>query len=226
MNYLPRSTLGRSSCCLFPLDQCESPILIIRFDSISAMRCRPLPAQRPPSPSPAQQGSAGASAVHAVQSQTAHQQHQPQKSSKKIMPPQRTTKTAQKLVIFPSSGQPASQSDPDHSSILMSPVMWTPGDATTTMLSQGVTQLTAKAAQLPIEDRARTEAERTPKDRRFGLPRVTCFCAAQAYDLKAITRYLVDRHRVQPELYDECLYVSYEHGGIRRGRQGSLKISR
>lgn len=145
------------------------------------------------------------------------------------MPPQRTSKTNQKLVIFPTSSpslESALDSADSDVQIIPSPVMLVSIPQPTSASDKTTAPLvpTAKAAHLPIEDRARTEAERTPKDRRFGIPRVTCFCAAQSYDLKAIKRYLVERHRVQPLLYDECMYVVYEHGGnrsITRERQGS-----
>ncbi|KAJ3326904.1 hypothetical protein HDU76_012533 [Blyttiomyces sp. JEL0837] len=61
-------------------------------------------------------------------------------------------------------------------------------------------------------------------DHRVDIPRVTCYCAADSYDLKTVMVYLKEKHRVRPQLYDECLYISYEHGrrnnnsgGVGRG---------
>ncbi|KAJ1557068.1 hypothetical protein HK405_000933, partial [Cladochytrium tenue] len=57
----------------------------------------------------------------------------------------------------------------------------------------------------------RTAAERLAKEDRRHLARVTCYCAADAYDLPAASLYLSDRHAVRPVPYDECLYVAYQH---------------
>ena len=58
--------------------------------------------------------------------------------------------------------------------------------------------------------KGKSYAERLPKARRAEkLARVTAYCTAQAYKLKATAAFLKDRHMARTKLYDDCLYVVY-----------------
>ncbi|KAJ3199910.1 hypothetical protein HDU82_009325, partial [Entophlyctis luteolus] len=57
----------------------------------------------------------------------------------------------------------------------------------------------------------RTEAEAMPKEFRAQLPRVTCYCAADGYDLSRTASFLRAKHGVVGRRIDECLYISYAH---------------
>ena len=53
-------------------------------------------------------------------------------------------------------------------------------------------------------------AERLPKARRAEkVARVTAYCTAQAYKLKATATFVKDKHGAKTKLYDDCLYTAY-----------------
>lgn len=63
-------------------------------------------------------------------------------------------------------------------------------------------------------------AERLPKSRRAEkLSRVTAYCTADAYRLKATSKFLREKHSARTKLYDECLYCAY-HLPIMPGTNG------
>jgi uncharacterized Rmd1/YagE family protein len=58
--------------------------------------------------------------------------------------------------------------------------------------------------------KGKSYAERLPKARRAEkLARVTAYCTAQAYKLKATAAFLKDQHGARTKLYDDCLYIVY-----------------
>ena len=58
--------------------------------------------------------------------------------------------------------------------------------------------------------RGKSYAERLPKSRRAEkLPRVTAYCTALSYRLKATAAFLRTQHGARTKLYDDCLYVVY-----------------
>ena len=58
--------------------------------------------------------------------------------------------------------------------------------------------------------RGKTYAERLPKARRAEkLARVTAYCTAQSYRLKATATFLRDQLGARTKLYDDCLYVVF-----------------
>ncbi|KAI4139246.1 MAG: hypothetical protein LQ340_008015, partial [Diploschistes diacapsis] len=58
--------------------------------------------------------------------------------------------------------------------------------------------------------RGKSYAERLPKSRRAEkLPRVTAYCTAQSYKLKATAAFLKDHHGARTKLYDDCLYAVF-----------------
>lgn len=58
--------------------------------------------------------------------------------------------------------------------------------------------------------KGKSYAESLPKSRRAEkLARVTAYCTAQAYKLKATASFLKDHHGARTKLYDDCLYTVY-----------------
>lgn len=58
--------------------------------------------------------------------------------------------------------------------------------------------------------KGKSYAESLPKSRRAEkLARVTAYCTAQAYKLKATAGFLKDHHGARTKLYDDCLYTVY-----------------
>ena len=54
-------------------------------------------------------------------------------------------------------------------------------------------------------------AERLPKARRADkLPRVTAYCMAQSFKLRATADFIRDQHGAKTKLYDDCLYCVYQ----------------
>lgn len=57
----------------------------------------------------------------------------------------------------------------------------------------------------------RSYAERLPKARRANkLARVTAYCMAQSFKLRATADFIRDQHGVKTKLYDDCLYCVYQ----------------
>ena len=74
-------------------------------------------------------------------------------------------------------------------------------------------------------------AERLPKSRRTEkVARVTAYCTAQAYKLRATAQFLKTKHQTRTKLYDDCLYTVYHLpllqgvGGLRVRSGLSLKV--
>ncbi|KAF2139953.1 uncharacterized protein K452DRAFT_231538 [Aplosporella prunicola CBS 121167] len=58
--------------------------------------------------------------------------------------------------------------------------------------------------------REKSYAERLPKARRTEkLARVTAYCTAQSYKMRATTAFVKDQHGARTKLYDDCLYTVY-----------------
>jgi uncharacterized Rmd1/YagE family protein len=68
--------------------------------------------------------------------------------------------------------------------------------------------------------RGKSYAERLPKERRkHKLSRVTAYCTAQGYKLKATAAFVRERHGAKTKLYDDCLYTVY-HLPLLPGTEG------
>ena len=68
--------------------------------------------------------------------------------------------------------------------------------------------------------KGKSYAERLPKARRAEkLARVTAYCTASAYKLKATAAFLKDKHHAKTKLYDDCLYTVY-HLPLLPGSEG------
>ncbi|KAJ3033888.1 hypothetical protein HK097_004698 [Rhizophlyctis rosea] len=118
--------------------------------------------------------------------------------------PTRTTKTTQKLVLFP-----------EEKDGLRPPIYQAPTEVT----GEGVPWYAGyNEVVVPdvIPDAARTNAERTSKDRRLVIPRVTSYCIAEGYKIKDVLKHLELQHGIMPKLYDECLYAYYNPADMAR----------
>jgi uncharacterized Rmd1/YagE family protein len=66
----------------------------------------------------------------------------------------------------------------------------------------------------------KSEAERLPKSQRAEkLARVTAYCTASAFKLKATAEFLKTQHTARTKMYDDCLYVVY-HLPLLGGNDG------
>ncbi|KAK9767632.1 sporulation protein rmd1 [Basidiobolus ranarum] len=111
-------------------------------------------------------------------------------SRSKAKQPNRTTKTSQKLAIFPEEEQEAEL---------------LPGD-----LTEG-DEVYNQIAQIP-SGTARFEAEQLSKLRRKQLPRVSAHCTATSYRMDSLMKYLQtcrNNHYTAPKRFDEVLYTPF-----------------
>jgi uncharacterized Rmd1/YagE family protein len=68
--------------------------------------------------------------------------------------------------------------------------------------------------------RGKSYAERLPKvERAQQLARVTAYCTAQNYKMKATATFVRDMHSARTKLYDDCLYTVY-HLPLLPGNEG------
>lgn len=110
--------------------------------------------------------------------------------------PARTTKVSEKLVLLPETSEEAAdieeKADFDDDN-----------DAEPIKDDEEVLRKTGGR-------KGKSYAERLPKARRAEkLARVTAYCTAQAYKLKATAVFLKDQHGARTKLYDDCLYIVY-----------------
>ncbi|CAG8492998.1 24652_t:CDS:10, partial [Gigaspora margarita] len=116
-------------------------------------------------------------------------QTEPQVGRVKSKQPNRTTKTSQKLKLFPED-----QVTP--------PAV----DETNEGRYNQINQLTQRSA--------RREAERLSKQERLKLPRVTAYCTAASYRLDDLMKYLQNRkirNSATPKRLDECIYTPFSY---------------
>jgi uncharacterized Rmd1/YagE family protein len=104
---------------------------------------------------------------------------------------QRTTKTNQKLVLFPEGDLAKEDED----------------------LRMSADHL-AYAADVFVPENLpegkMTAAERLNKDQRFDVPRVSSYCIAESFMLESIAKFVREKHSVTSKTFDECLYIFYE----------------
>ena len=120
--------------------------------------------------------------------------------------PARTTKVSEKLVLLPETSEKEAdieeKADFDEDN-----------DAKPTRDDEEILRKTGGR-------KGKSYAERLPKARRTEkLARVTAYCTAQAYKLKATASFLKDQHGARTKLYDDCLYIVY-HLPLLRGMKG------
>ncbi|KAJ3267485.1 hypothetical protein HK104_005833 [Borealophlyctis nickersoniae] len=123
--------------------------------------------------------------------------NRPGASSQRMRPnaPQRTTKTTQKLVLFPEESQGVYLSGVEDGGQQQPQPWYAPYNEV--------------VVPHVVPDAARTEAERMSKEQRTMLPRVTSYSMAEGYKINDITKYIERQHGVSTKVYDECLYAFY-----------------
>ncbi|KAI9848262.1 MAG: hypothetical protein M1837_000526 [Sclerophora amabilis] len=109
--------------------------------------------------------------------------------------PSRTTKLSEKLVLLPETLEEA----PDE-------------DAADFEVDNDAAPIRDDEEELRTPKRlaGKSYAERLPKARRAEkLARVTAYCTAQTYKMKATAAFVKTKHGARTKLYDDCLYTVY-----------------
>lgn len=120
--------------------------------------------------------------------------------------PARSTKVSEKLVLLPETA-------PDESEIEEKADYDEDNDAMPTKDDEEQLRTSSRR-------KGKSYAERLPKARRAEkLARVTAYCTASAYKLKAIAAFLKNKHHAKTKLYDDCLYIVY-HLPLLPGSEG------
>jgi uncharacterized Rmd1/YagE family protein len=103
---------------------------------------------------------------------------------------QRTSKTVQKLVVLPSEPQ-------------TKPLLPAPDEEDDDDLLGYETDAGVRVRAHKSEGERMTKAQRE----RHGYKRLTAYCVAEEFKMKALTGFLKREHNVAPRVYDEALYV-------------------
>lgn len=117
--------------------------------------------------------------------------------------PSRTTKISEKLVLLPetSDKDDAEEEDGNHR-----PLAGRLADDDNTPLKDEELDVLRKRGGI----RGKSYAERLSKlQRTEKVSRVTAYCTAQAFKVKATAEFLRKKHEAKTKLYDDCLYVIY-----------------
>ncbi|KAF3764540.1 hypothetical protein M406DRAFT_43739 [Cryphonectria parasitica EP155] len=149
-------------------------------------------------------------------------------TSRRVVPqnlPQRTTKVSEKLVLIPDAPDDDDDVEED------------------TALLEGEDERARRRAMEQEEDRplrdveldvlkkrggirGKSYAERLPKRQRAEkVSRLTAYCTAQSFKMKATAEFLRTKHEAKTKLYDDCLYVVY-HLPLMSGIDGYRVRSR
>ncbi|PHH90512.1 hypothetical protein CDD83_3437 [Cordyceps sp. RAO-2017] len=118
--------------------------------------------------------------------------------------PSRTTKISEKLVLLPETDQDGEDAEEEVES--------------ESVLSRRLQEEQSR----PLKDeeldvlkkrggiRGKSFAERLPKlQRKDRVSRLTAYCTAQAFKIRATSEFLRAKHEAKTKLYDDCLYVIY-----------------
>ena len=120
--------------------------------------------------------------------------------------PARSTKVSEKLVLLPETAPNESETEEKADYDEDNDAMPTKDDEQEIRTNDG--------------GKGKSYAERLPKARRAEkLARVTAYCTASAYKLKATAAFLKDKHHAKTKLYDDCLYTVY-HLPLLPGSEG------
>ena len=119
-----------------------------------------------------------------------HAEHKQNKQTPRSRLTQRTTKTTQKLVLFPEDQQIPQDQDFQGSN----------------------EQLESLNVYVPdmLPEAKMTEAERLSKDLRFDFPRVSSYCLAEGFKIEKIASHVKEMHSAYQKTFDECLYIYYD----------------
>lgn len=140
--------------------------------------------------------------------------------------PQRTTKVSEKLVLIPDAPDDDDQED-DDAAVL-------DGEderARRRLLEWEEEDRPLRDVELDVLKkrggiRGKSYAERLPKRQRAEkVSRLTAYCTAQGFKMKATAEFLRTKHEAKTKLYDDCLYVVY-HLPLMSGTEGYRVRSR
>lgn len=126
--------------------------------------------------------------------------------------PQRTTKVSEKLVLIPDAPD-EDEVDDDDEAVL---------DGEDERARRRLLEREEEEEDRPLKDveldvlrkrggiRGKSYAERLPKRQRAEkVSRLTAYCTAQGFKMKATADFLRTKHEAKTKLYDDCLYVVY-----------------
>ncbi|KAB5584823.1 hypothetical protein GE09DRAFT_982511 [Coniochaeta sp. 2T2.1] len=134
------------------------------------------------------------------------------KSGPKVVP-SRTTKVSEKLVLLPETVDEGDVGEEDEVVL--------PLEEDTPLRDEELDVLRKRGGV-----RGKSYAERLPKVKRGDkVARLTAYCTAQAYKLKATSEFLKKKHEARTKLYDDCLYAVY-HLPLLQGIDGYRLRSR
>ncbi|KAJ6786676.1 hypothetical protein PWT90_08545 [Aphanocladium album] len=117
--------------------------------------------------------------------------------------PSRTTKISEKLVLLPETDDKEDVEDEIESDTVLARKLQTEDDRP---LRDEELDVLRKRGGI----RGKSYAERLPKmQRKDKVSRLTAYCTAQAFKIKATAEFLKEKHEAKTKLYDDCLYVIY-----------------
>lgn len=137
--------------------------------------------------------------------------------------PSRTTKISEKLVLLPETVTEAEDEtvDDDELARQAAKLSSTPIEEDRPLRDEELDILKKRGGV-----RGKSYAERLPKVKRGDkVSRLTAYCTAQAYKLKATSEFLRKKHDAKTKLYDDCLYTVY-HLPLLQGVEGYRLRSR
>lgn len=116
--------------------------------------------------------------------------------------PSRTTKISEKLVLLPDTEEQDADDEVESESAMARRLQEMEGRP----LRDEELDVLRKRGGI----RGKSYAERLPKmQRKDKVSRLTAYCTAQAFKIKATAEFLKNTHEAKTKLYDDCLYVIY-----------------
>ncbi|KAK3382987.1 hypothetical protein B0T24DRAFT_603183 [Lasiosphaeria ovina] len=135
--------------------------------------------------------------------------------------PSRTTKISQKLVLLPETVDEKDEDETADNEMLRHASILRAHDDNGPLKDEELDVLRKRGGV-----RGKSYAERLPKMQRGEkVARLTAYCTAQAYKMKATTEFLRTKHEAKTKLYDDCLYTVY-HLPVLPGIDGCRLRSR
>lgn len=138
--------------------------------------------------------------------------------------PQRTTKVSEKLVLIPDAPDDEDLEDEEV-------VLEGEDEAARRRLIEQEEDRPLRDVELDVLKkrggiRGKSYAERLPKRQRAEkVSRLTAYCTAEGFKMKATAEFLRTKHEAKTKLYDDCLYVVY-HLPLMSGLEGYRVRSR
>ncbi|EKG18533.1 hypothetical protein MPH_04335 [Macrophomina phaseolina MS6] len=124
--------------------------------------------------------------------------------------PSRSSKVSEKLVLLPEADEDAEKDEEDRLEGFNDEEDAGPPD------DNELERIRSERAGV----REKSYAERLPKAKRAEkLARVTAYCTAQSYKLRATAEFVKNQHGARTKLYDDCLYTVY-HLPLLGGNDG------